>query len=106
MCCALAENFGYFISRKDESGALVPGMVSEVHFWLLVEISAVRSKKVIKALMDYFVNGYARSEACIRNDVSESYFSISLNKITRANVVAELVSQFYLKNTDTNTGGE
>lgn len=35
---------------KERSGILLPGEVSERHFWLLIEISGMHSEKVINAL--------------------------------------------------------
>ncbi|WP_434781567.1 PapB/FocB family fimbrial expression transcriptional regulator, partial [Escherichia coli] len=43
---------------KERSGILLPGEVSERHFWLLIEISGMHSEKVINALREHLVMGY------------------------------------------------
>ncbi|WP_374704864.1 PapB/FocB family fimbrial expression transcriptional regulator [Escherichia coli] len=45
---------------KERSGILLPGEVSERHFWLLIEISGMHSEKVINALREHLVMGYIR----------------------------------------------
>ncbi|ELL3261871.1 transcriptional regulator, partial [Escherichia coli] len=41
---------------------LIPGKVSEFVFPLLMELSSVRSERVIYALRDFLVWGYTRCE--------------------------------------------
>ncbi|EOY9084418.1 PapB/FocB family fimbrial expression transcriptional regulator [Escherichia coli] len=43
---------------------LIPGRVTEDFFWLLIELSPLRSEKVIRALRDFLVLGYTRKEVC------------------------------------------
>ncbi len=83
----------YFL---DEEGKLKPGMVTEEHFLLLIEMSSIHSNKVINALKDFFVMGYTRKEACLRNDVSQGYFSISLSRIQYMSKMASNVVPFYM----------
>lgn len=61
--------------------ALQPGEVTEEQFRLLVDISSVRSTKVILALRDYFVLGHSRKLVCERNQVNPGYLSIKIREI-------------------------
>lgn len=60
---------------------LSPGMVSNEHFRRLIDISAVRSDKVINALQEYFVNGTARNIICEKHNVSPGYLSIKIREM-------------------------
>ncbi|EAA8484065.1 PabB family transcriptional regulator [Salmonella enterica subsp. enterica serovar Newport] len=70
------------------------GDMSENRFWLLIEISPIHSEKVIAALKDHLVLGYARREACERNGVAVGYFSLSLAKIIRIENAVTLLTMF------------
>lgn len=61
--------------------ALQPGEVTEEQFRLLVDISPVRSAKVIMALRDYFVLGHSRKLVCEHNQVNPGYLSIKIREI-------------------------
>ena len=50
--------------------------ISNEHFWLLIELSGIRSDKIIMSLREHLVDGFTKREVCERNDVSLSYFSI------------------------------
>ncbi|HDW2446455.1 TPA: hypothetical protein RLU20_001907, partial [Escherichia coli] len=52
--------------------------IGNTHFWLLIELSGIRSDKVIMSLHDHLVDGMSKKHACKKNDVSMSYFSLSL----------------------------
>ena len=52
---------------------LIPGKVPEELFWLLMELSPLRSEKVIRALKDFLVLGYTRKEVCEKYEVSYGY---------------------------------
>ncbi len=69
--------------------------ICNAHFWLLIELSGVRSDKVIMSLYDHLVDGMSKKHACKKNDVSLSYFSLSLKKITRTYNISALVSKYY-----------
>ncbi|EFH2540535.1 transcriptional regulator, partial [Escherichia coli] len=56
----------YFFLDKGQCEFLIPGKMSEMHFWLLVEISPIHSEKIILALKDFLVMGYTRKEVCER----------------------------------------
>ncbi|MBB7656665.1 PbsX family transcriptional regulator [Escherichia coli] len=69
--------------------------ISNEHFWLLIELSGIRSDKIIMSLRDHLVDGFSKREACERNDVSQSYFSVSLKKISHINNMCALLSKYY-----------
>ncbi|ELO5034610.1 adhesin biosynthesis transcription regulatory family protein [Escherichia coli] len=87
---------GSLIYFLDGEGKLKPGSVTEEHFLLLIEMSSIHSDKVISALKDFFVMGYTRKEACLKNDVSQSYFSISLSRVQHMSKMASNIAPFYM----------
>ena len=72
-----------------------PGSMSIEHFKCLVEISSINSQKTIMAMEDYFVHGKTRKEACERNNVAQSYFSISVKKFIKISNAVAQASKFY-----------
>ncbi|HGK5325254.1 TPA: PapB/FocB family fimbrial expression transcriptional regulator, partial [Salmonella enterica subsp. enterica serovar Wandsworth] len=60
---------------------LSPGLVSEEHFRLLIDISSVRSERVINALKAYFVDGKIRRKICEEFKLSASYLSVKIREI-------------------------
>lgn len=65
-------------------------------FFLKIELSSLRSEKVICALRDFLVLGYTRKESCEKHDVSYGYFSKSLKRVNKINcVVANLVNHYF-----------
>ncbi|EJH8995741.1 hypothetical protein NF634_002869 [Salmonella enterica] len=71
-------NANHFNKREK---VLTPGMVSNEHFLILIDISAIRSEKVIKALQEYFVNGTPRNIICEKNQVSPGYLSLKIREM-------------------------
>ncbi|KAB3085570.1 PbsX family transcriptional regulator [Escherichia coli] len=69
--------------------------ICNAHFWLLVELSGIRSVKVIKSLRDHLVEGLSKKDVCEKNDVSLSYFSLSLKKIIHVYNISALISKYY-----------
>ncbi|EKF5367816.1 PbsX family transcriptional regulator, partial [Escherichia coli] len=69
--------------------------ISNEHFWLLIELSGIRSDKIIMSLREHLVDGFSKREVCERNGVSLSYFSISLKKISHIHNVCALISKYY-----------
>ncbi|HBC0990050.1 TPA: adhesin biosynthesis transcription regulatory family protein [Escherichia coli] len=88
----LQEN--YLILTKRQS-AIIPGKLSEGHFWLLVEVSPVHSEKAIQALRDYLVMGYTRRESCERNGMSAGHFSVSLKRFLRVDLIVSQLALYY-----------
>ncbi|EGM8070156.1 adhesin biosynthesis transcription regulatory family protein [Escherichia albertii] len=74
---------------------LSPGSLSDDHFWLLINISSIHSKKVIDALRDFLVLGYTRKESCIHHGVSQSYFSTSLSRLQHVNSMMYQLVPYY-----------
>lgn len=85
---------GVFFSQRIKD-ILLPAELPEEKFWLLAEISPIRSEKVLYALRDYLVLGYERKEVCARYDVSSSYFSIALGRISHVNRVVYSLAPYY-----------
>lgn len=74
---------------------LTPARLPEVHFWLLVEVSPIHSKKVIMALHDHLVVGVSRKNVCENYQVNPGYFSTSLNRLYYIDkMVAQLVPYY------------
>lgn len=69
--------------------------LSEEYFDALIDISSIHSEKVINALRDFLVTGYTRPEACARNNVSQSYFSISLHRLMRIKRIVMWLARYY-----------
>lgn len=82
-----------FIQRY---GGLNSGDVCEDAFWLLIEISTIRSEKLIKALYDYLVVGSSRKFICEIYDVNNGYFSVTLRRIQRINQLVSKLTPFYI----------
>ncbi|ELG93094.1 hypothetical protein A311_00196 [Escherichia coli KTE146] len=83
----------FFLKNKEHK--LSSAELSEEQFWLLAEISPIHSEKVLYALRDYLVLGYERKEVCMRYDVSSSYFSIALGRVSRVNRLVSLLVSYY-----------
>lgn len=82
-------------SHKYKKCRLASASLSEEQFWMLIDISPLHSEKVICALRDFLVFGYSRKEVCEKNNVSLSYFSIALGRLSHVNhVVSSLVSYY------------
>ncbi|HBA3709473.1 TPA: PapB/FocB family fimbrial expression transcriptional regulator [Salmonella enterica subsp. enterica serovar Typhimurium] len=73
-----------------------PGSMQAEQFDILIRISGIHSEKVVSALKDYYVSGVSRKEACEKNGVSQSYFSISKNKLVALNNSVAMISRYYL----------
>lgn len=72
-----------------------PGCMGAEQFDLLIDISAIHSEKVIRALRDYYVTGLEPKDACKKNKVSMSYFSVSRNKLMLLNSLVASVARYY-----------
>lgn len=66
---------------RNKENTLSPGQVSNEQFRMLIDISSVRSDKVINALQAYFVNGIARNTICEEYHVNPGYLSIKIREI-------------------------
>ena len=59
---------------------LYPGDVEKELFWFIIDISSIRSDKMIHALHDHLVEGYTRSEVCKRYHVNPGYLSVKIKE--------------------------
>ncbi|ENW9343060.1 PapB/FocB family fimbrial expression transcriptional regulator [Escherichia coli] len=66
-------------------------------FWLLVEMSAIRSQSIIKALYDHLVLGYSRKVICERHNVNNGYISTSLSRLERMNEMIREIIPHHIK---------
>lgn len=97
------ENYGEPISHLDpqvvsarvKQGWLVPGFVTDSHFWLLVGISSMHSDKVIRALYDFLVKGRPRKEVCLEYNVNSGHFSIGMNRLQHISHTAAKMARYY-----------
>ncbi|HGB1097147.1 TPA: PapB/FocB family fimbrial expression transcriptional regulator [Salmonella enterica subsp. enterica serovar Enteritidis] len=46
----------------------------------MINISSIRSEKVIMSLYDYFVLGFTRNEICSKNGINPGYLSIKIRE--------------------------
>ncbi|WP_370607802.1 PapB/FocB family fimbrial expression transcriptional regulator [Citrobacter meridianamericanus] len=70
-----------YTSLNIKVNTLAPGQVSNEQFCLLIDISSVRSDKVIHALQEYFVNGEKRNIICEKYHVNPGYLSIKIREV-------------------------
>ncbi|MEE7176174.1 PapB/FocB family fimbrial expression transcriptional regulator [Escherichia coli B12:H4] len=88
--------------------SLVPGAVDQKFFELLIEISSLRSEKVIAALQDYFVYGKNRARISIQRNVNQGYLSLKIRELQNLNNKLFIISNYMLacesknKNSTTN----
>ncbi len=87
----------FLVLTKRENELFSPGNMSELQFWLLVEISPFHSDKIINALKDFLVTGYSREEIYRRHKISSGYFSKALSRFQRVSVVVSRLVPFYGK---------
>ena len=74
---------------------LIPGKVPEELFWSLIELSSLRSEKVILALRDFLTIGYTRYEVCNKYKVSYGHFSLSFKRIRHINNILCNLAKYY-----------
>lgn len=87
----------HFFLSKNQKDYLMPGKMSESHFWLLIEISPIHSEKIILALKDFLVMGYSRREVCERHKISSGYFSGAIGRFQRVNAAVIQLIPFYIQ---------
>lgn len=87
------------MNKMVERRNLMPASLSSEHFWMLIDISPVYSEKVIRALRDFLVMGREKRDICESHNVSSSYFSVTLGRVSRVNnIVSELIPYYSNKN--------
>lgn len=80
-----------------KQGVLVPGKITGDQFCLLVEMSSIRSEKMVQALQEYLVQGKSRILICENYNLGSSHFSISLDRLQRLSYLASQLSRYYLR---------
>ncbi|WP_280174214.1 PapB/FocB family fimbrial expression transcriptional regulator [Escherichia coli] len=71
--------------------------MDEEHFRILIDLSPIRSEKVMLALRDYLVHGHSRKDICERYDLNNAYLSISISRITRISRLIYSAIPYYSK---------
>ena len=85
--------YHHLISEKK----LRPGDVPSDVFSLLMEISGIRSKKMINALYANLVKGESRRIVCEKYDVNNGYLSTCLAKLEHINQIVCLLIKIQSK---------
>lgn len=75
---------------------LLPGHVSEMQFFLLIDISSIHSDKVILAMKDYLVGGRSRKYVCDTYQINNGYFSTTLGRLNRLNALVARLAPYYM----------
>ncbi|HBE4204097.1 PapB/FocB family fimbrial expression transcriptional regulator [Escherichia coli] len=83
---------------RAKNRALIPGEISEDFFFILTELSAIHSDKIINALRDYLVLGETRKVSCERYGASISYFSVALGRLFRISQLVSQLAPYYCSN--------
>ncbi|HFL4621704.1 TPA: PapB/FocB family fimbrial expression transcriptional regulator [Escherichia coli] len=86
------------VDEKNNGGKLMPASLSNEHFWMLIEISPVYSEKMIRALRDFLVLGKKRKNICELHNVSLSYFSVALGRVSYVNEIVSSLTIYYCSN--------
>lgn len=71
------------------------GEISGAMFHSIIDISSIRSEKVINALHDYFVKGETRLQACEKHDVNVGYLSIKIKELQSLNKKIISIHPYY-----------
>lgn len=87
----------YLLLDSNKRNSLMSGKVSELHFWLLMEISPIYSERIILALKDFFIMGYSRTEVCERYKISSGYFSRAFRRFQRVHATVMQLMPFYTR---------
>ena len=81
------------VMRK--KGGILPGSINEEHFWLLIEILPIHSRKVICAMREHLVYGVSRKEVCAKYEVNNGYLSISISRLNYTHQIVRHMMQYY-----------
>ena len=75
---------------------LKPGRVDKGHLDILIDISPIRSDKVIIALSEYYVNGIKRRVICEKYGVNPGYLSLKIREVQDLNYRIYKLLPFYI----------
>ncbi len=79
---------------------IMPGDMSEIQFWLLIEISPIYSERMISALREFLVHGCSRKDICRKYDISPGYFSSALGKFQRVVFIVMQLIPYYVQESE------
>lgn len=80
------------VYKYHKPGLLMPGRVRPEYFNSLVEVCAINNPNMVQALAQVLVYGESRKDACVRNGVTMSYFSVKIRHMQR---VCALIEDMY-----------
>ncbi len=84
------------MTKYGKISQLEPGSVDQELFTLLINISSIRSGKVICALEGYFVHGIARKVICEKYNVNRGYLSLKIREVQSISASVYQVLPFYI----------
>ncbi|HAO0314670.1 TPA: transcriptional regulator [Escherichia coli] len=69
--------------------------IPEKQFRILIELSSIRSEKIINALRDHLVRGESRRIVCERYNANQGYLSICLARLLRVYHLVSILKNYY-----------
>ncbi|MDM2845522.1 adhesin biosynthesis transcription regulatory family protein [Citrobacter sp. Cpo090] len=75
---------------------LEPGRVDKEHLDILIDISPIRSGKIIIALSEYYINGMKRRVICEKYGVNPGYLSLKIREVQDLNCRIYKLLPFYI----------
>ncbi|EEV8094880.1 TPA: hypothetical protein JLY04_004483 [Escherichia coli] len=75
---------------------LEPGRVDKEHLTILIDISSIRSAKVILALYEYYSHGEKRKTICEKYGVNPGYLSLKIRELQDLNSCIYNLLPFYI----------
>ncbi|HDQ4244380.1 TPA: hypothetical protein P8656_004243 [Escherichia coli] len=85
------------MTKYKKTSQLEPGSVDQELFSLLINISSIRSGKVICALEGYFVHGIARKIICEKYNVNPGYLSLKIREVQNISTRVYQILPFYIE---------
>ncbi|EPW5280506.1 PapB/FocB family fimbrial expression transcriptional regulator [Yersinia enterocolitica] len=79
----------------EKPGYLVKGRVHSRHFKLLIEVSHIRSTKIIRALEGYLVQDKEAKDVCDQYGITNSYFLITLRRLQEISYCISCMIPYY-----------
>ncbi|HCQ9044616.1 TPA: hypothetical protein OMI82_004821 [Escherichia coli] len=75
---------------------LEPGKVDKELLAILIDISPIRSDKLITALGEYYIHGEKRKLICDKYKINQGYFSLKIREIQDLNFRIYNLFPFYI----------
>ncbi|EEW1830757.1 TPA: fimbrial protein [Escherichia coli] len=82
-----------FLEKKNH--ILPSGSMSDDEFWCMIELTPIRSDKIIRALHDYFVLNRPRAHCCDKHGVSNGYFGACISRFEHVIQVVNTLLNYY-----------